>query len=83
MAVKIRLQRMGAHKKPLYRVVVADTRYPRDGRCIEALGIYDPRNVKNPVVLETERAAQWIKQGAQVTDTVRSLLQRANVPGVS
>ena len=76
MAVKIRLRRMGAKKAPFYRVVVADSRYPRDGRFIEELGYYDP--TKEPVVLkiDDEKAKSWIAKGAQTTDTVKALLKK-------
>ena len=75
MAVKIRLRRMGAKKAPFYRVVVADSRYPRDGRFIEEIGYYDP--IKEPVVvnIDKEKAEEWIKKGAQPTDTVKRLLK--------
>ena len=75
MAVKIRLRRMGAKKAPFYRVVVADSRFPRDGRFIEELGYYDP--TKDPVVvsIDKEKAEEWIKNGAQPTDTVMRLLK--------
>ena len=70
MAVKIRLRRMGAKKQPSYRVVVADSRYPRDGRFIEEIGFYDP-TVEPPVIrIDQEKDQQWIKNGAQPTDTV-------------
>ena len=72
--VKIRLRRMGAKKAPFYRVVVADSRYPRDGRFIEELGTYDPRQNPAAVNIDVERAQAWIKTGAQPTDTVRDLL---------
>ncbi len=77
MAVKIRLRRMGAKKAPFYRIVVADSRYPRNGRFIEEIGYYDP--MKEPAVLnvDNEKAAEWIKNGAQPTDTVRDLLKRS------
>ena len=77
MAVKIRLRRMGAKKAPFYRIVVADSRYPRNGRFIEEIGYYDP--MKEPAVLnvDNDKAAQWIKNGAQPTDTVRALLKRS------
>ena len=77
MAVKIRLRRMGAKKAPFYRNVVADSRYPRNGRFIEEIGYYDP--MKEPAVLnvDNDKAAQWIKNGAQPTDTVRDLLKRS------
>ena len=79
MAVKIRLRRMGAKKAPFYRIVVADSRYPRNGRFIEEIGYYDP--MKEPAVLsvDNDKATQWIKNGAQPTDTVRGLLKKANV----
>ena len=77
MAVKIRLRRMGAKRAPFYRVVVADSRYPRDGRFIEEIGYYDP--MKNPpeIKLDTDKAEQWIKNGAQPTDTVARLIETA------
>ncbi|RGG22243.1 30S ribosomal protein S16 [Ruminococcus sp. AF25-19] len=76
MAVKIRLRRMGAKKAPFYRIVVADSRYPRDGRFIEELGYYDP--IKEPSVLKVddEKAKSWIANGAQPTDTVKALLKK-------
>lgn len=79
MSVKIRLKRMGAKKNPFYRVVVADSRYPRDGRFIEEIGTYNP--VVNPaqVNIDGEKAAKWLKNGAQPTDTVKSLLKKAGV----
>ena len=75
--VKIRLRRMGAKKAPFYRIVVADSRYPRDGRFIEEIGIYNP--VANPAELnvDVERAQAWIKTGAQPTETDRDLLKKA------
>ena len=75
MAVKIRLRRMGAKKAPFYRVVVADSRYPRDGRFIEEIGFYDP--TKDPVVvkIDMDKANEWIKKGAQPTDTVKRLMK--------
>ena len=75
--VKIRLRRMGAKMAPFYRIVVADSRYPRDGRFIEEIGTYDP--VAEPVVLkvDAERAQAWIKTGAQPTETVKALLKKA------
>ena len=79
MAVKIRLRRMGAKKAPFCRVVVADSRYPRDGRFIEEIGYYDP--TKNPadVKIDADKAKQWISNGAQPTDTVRDLLKKNGV----
>ncbi|HOJ80263.1 MAG TPA: 30S ribosomal protein S16 [Clostridiales bacterium] len=79
MAVKIRLKRIGAKKNPHYRIVVADSRYPRDGRFIEEIGTYDPQTEPSTVNIDTEKAAQWIRNGAQPTDTVRSLLKKAGV----
>ena len=75
MAVKIRLRRMGAKKAPFYRIVVADSRYPRDGRFIEEIGTYDP--TKNPSVInvDLEKANKWIANGAQPTDTVKKILK--------
>ena len=77
--VKIRLRRMGAKKAPFYRIVVADARSPRDGRCIEEIGTYNP--LTNPAALnvDVEKAQAWIKNGAQPTDTVRDLLKNAGV----
>ena len=79
MAVKIRLRRMGAKKAPFYRVVVADSRFPRDGRFIEEIGYYDP--TKDPVVvkIDGEKAKKWIANGAQPTDTVRALLKKSEI----
>ena len=79
MAVKIRLRRMGAKKAPFYRVVVADSRFPRDGRFIEEIGTYDP--TKEPVAfsIDAEKAKNWIATGAQPTDTVKALLKKNNI----
>lgn len=79
MAVKIRLRRMGAKRAPFYRVVVADSRYPRDGRFIEEIGTYDP--MKNPaeIKIDAEKAQKWLANGAQPTDTVRSLLKKSDI----
>ncbi len=71
MAVKIRLRRVGAKKAPFYRVVVADSRFPRDGRFIEEIGTYDPNKEPSEVKIDAEKAKQWIANGAQPTDTVR------------
>ena len=76
--VKIRLRRMGAKKAPFYRVVVADSRYPRDGRFIEEIGTYNPCVSPAELKIDAERAQKWIKTGAQPTDTVRALLKRIN-----
>ncbi|MDE6589558.1 MAG: 30S ribosomal protein S16 [Oscillospiraceae bacterium] len=77
--VKIRLRRMGAKKAPFYRVVVADSRYPRDGRFIEEIGTYDPRQNPAAVNIDVERAQAWIRTGAQPTETVRDLLKKAGL----
>lgn len=77
--VKIRLRRMGAKKAPFYRVVVADSRSPRDGRFIEEIGTYNPLTEPAEIKIDAERAKQWIKNGAQPTDTVRMLLKKAEV----
>ena len=77
--VKIRLRRMGAKKAPFYRVVVADARSPRDGRCIEEIGTYNPLTNPAVVSIAVEKAQNWIKNGAQPTDTVRGLLKKAGV----
>ena len=79
MAVKIRLRRMGAKKSPFYRVVVADSRYPRDGRFIEELGYYNPLSDPAEIKIDTEKAKKWIANGAQPTDTVKDLLKKAGV----
>lgn len=75
MAVRIRLRRMGAKKRPFYRIVVADSRSPRDGKFIEALGQYNPIDKPTTVKLEEERVYYWLRKGAQPTDTVNSLLR--------
>ena len=77
--VKIRLRRMGAKKAPYYRIIVADSRSPRDGRCIEESGTYDPLTEPATIAVDAEKAQQWIKNGAQPTDTVKALLKKANV----
>ena len=77
--VKIRLRRMGAKKAPFYRIVVADSRYPRDGRFIEEIGIYNPKANPAELKVDVERAQAWIKTGAQPTETVKSLLKKAGV----
>ena len=77
MAGKIRLRRMGAKKAPFYRIVVADSRYPRDGRFIEEIGTYDPRQEPAAINVDADRAQAWIKTGAQPTETVRALLKKA------
>ena len=75
--VKIRLRRMGAKKAPYYRIVVADSRSPRDGRFIEEVGTYDPMAEGSKLSVNQERVAYWIANGAQPTDTVRGLLKKA------
>ena len=75
--VKIRLRRMGAKKAPYYRIVVADSRFPRDGRCIEEIGTYDPLTEPATIAVDAEKAQQWIKNGAQPTDTVKALLKKS------
>lgn len=77
--VKIRLRRMGAKKAPFYRIVVADSRYPRDGRFIEELGTYNPLKEPVEITVNAESAKKWIADGAQPTDTVRILLKKAGV----
>ena len=76
MAVKIRLRRMGAKKSPFYRIVVADSRFPRDGRFIEEIGYYDPTKEPAVVKIDAEKAQKWIANGAQPTDTVKALLKK-------
>ena len=76
MAVKIRLRRMGAKKAPFYRIVVADSRYPRDGRFIEELGYYDPTKEPSVLKVDDEKAKSWIANGAQPSDTVKALLKK-------
>ncbi len=79
MAVKMRLRRMGAKKNPFYRIVVADSRFPRDGRFIEEIGYYDP--VKSPATVKVDRdlAIKWLNQGATPTDTVRDILSKEGI----
>ena len=77
--VKIRLRRMGAKKAPYYRIVVADSRSPRDGRCIEEIGSYNPLTKPATVNVDAEKVQSWISKGAQPTDTVRGLLKNAGV----
>ena len=75
MAVKIRLRRMGAKKAPFYRIVVADSRYPRDGRFSEEVGYYDPTKDPSVIKIDAEKAKKWLSNGAQPTDTVKALLK--------
>ncbi len=79
MAVKMRLRRMGAKKAPHYRIVIADSRYPRDGRFIEEVGYYNPMTNPAEVKIDAEKAKKWISNGAQPTDTVRDLLKKSGV----
>lgn len=79
MAVKIRLRRMGAKKAPFYRIVVADSRYPRDGRFIEEVGYYDPTKEPSVVKVDAEKVKKWLGNGAQPTDTVRALLKKNEI----
>lgn len=79
MAVKIRLRRMGAKKAPFYRIVVADSRYPRNGRFIEEVGYYDPTKNPSVVKIDAEKTKKWIANGAQPTDTVRNILKKEGV----
>ena len=79
MAVKIRLRRMGAKKAPFYRIVVADSRYPRDGRFIEEIGYYNPLTDPVTVQIDSEKAKKWIENGAQPTETVKTLLKKNGI----
>lgn len=77
--VKLRLQRFGAKKRPFYRIVAADSRFPRDGRFIEILGTYNPITQPAEIKIDEEKALKWLNNGAQPTDTVRSLLSRQGI----
>ena len=79
MAVKMRLRRMGAKKAPFYRVVVADSRYPRDGRFIEEIGTYNPLTEPAEIKIDAEKAKKWLGNGAQPTDTVKVLLKKSGI----
>lgn len=79
MAVKIRLRRMGAKKAPFYRIVVADERYPRDGRFIDEIGYYDPTKEPSVVKVDADKAKTWLANGAQPTDTVKGILKKEGV----
>ena len=79
MSVKIRMRRMGSKRKPFYRIVVADSRMPRDGRFIEEVGYYNPLTNSDEVKLEEEKIFEWLEKGAQPSDTVRSLLSKAGL----
>ena len=77
--VKMRLRRMGAKKAPFYRVVVADCRYPRDGRFIEEIGYYNPQTEPAEIKIDADKAKSWIVKGAQPTDTVKALLKKSGI----
>ncbi|MDA8443218.1 MAG: 30S ribosomal protein S16 [Peptococcaceae bacterium] len=79
MATKIRMRRMGAKKSPFYRLVVADSRAPRDGRFIEEIGYYDPTKEPVELKIDEEKALKWLKEGAQTSETVRSLFNKAGI----
>ena len=79
MAVKIRLRRMGAKKAPCYRVIVADSRAPRNGKFIEEIGTYDPLTNPSTIKIDADAAKKWIANGAQPTDTVKALLKKSNI----
>ncbi|MBI3610558.1 MAG: 30S ribosomal protein S16 [Nitrospirae bacterium] len=79
MATMIRLTRIGKHKRPFYRIVVADSRMPRDGRCLEIIGTYDPLAKPAAVRIKQDRAVDWLKKGAQVSDTVQQLFKKAGL----
>ncbi len=79
MAVRIRLKRMGAHKAPFYRIVVSDSRSPRDGRFIEEIGTYNPVVQPAAVSIDEEKAMKWLQTGAQASDTVRNLFSKAGI----
>lgn len=79
MAVRIRLRRMGAKKRPFYRIVVADSRSPRDGRFIEEIGYYNPISKPREIKIDTEKAAEWLDKGAQPSETVKALFKANGV----
>lgn len=79
MSIKIRMRRMGSKRKPFYRIVVADSRMPRDGRFIEEVGYYNPLTNPDEVKLEEDKIFEWLEKGAQPSDTVRSLLSKAGL----
>jgi len=79
MAVKLRLIRMGSKKRPFYRVVAADSRYPRDGKFVEVVGTYNPVALTDNIKVDDEKALKWLRNGAQPTDTVRDILSKAGV----
>ena len=79
MAVKLRLKRMGSKQKPFYRIVAADSRFPRDGRFIETVGTYDPIKGDDKVTIDSEKALNWLNKGALPTQTVRNILSHAGI----
>lgn len=79
MAVKLRLMRMGAKKRPFYRVVAADSRYPRDGKFVEVVGTYNPVLGNDNIKVDEEKALKWLRNGAQPTDTVKDILSKAGI----
>ena len=79
MAVKLRLIRMGSKKRPFYRVVAADSRYPRDGKFVEVVGTYNPVALTDNIKVDDEKALKWLRNGAQPTDTVKDILSKAGV----
>ncbi len=79
MATKIRLKRMGSKKAPFYRVIVCDSRYPRDGRFLETLGYYNPLTDPAEIKIDKEKAEKWLSEGAQATDTAKNLLKKAGI----
>lgn len=79
MAVKLRLKRMGAKQKPFYRIVAADSRFPRDGRFIETVGTYDPIKGSDKVTIDEEKTLKWLNNGAEPTDTVKNILSHAGI----
>ncbi len=79
MAVHLRLTRMGRHKRPFYRVVATDSRMPRDGRFLEVIGTYDPLKESDKASFKEDRVLDWLKKGAQPSDTVRSLLRKTGI----
>lgn len=79
MAVKLRLKRMGAKQKPFYRIVAADSRFPRDGRFIEVVGTYDPIKGADKITVDEEKTLKWLKNGAKPTDTVKNILSNAGI----
>ena len=79
MAVKLRLKRMGSKQRPFYRIVAADSRYARDGRIIEQVGTYNPKDVNNAAKINEEVALKWLNNGAQLSDTVKALFTKAGI----